>query len=247
MLIIAGLGNPGDRYARNRHNVGFMAADAVADAHAFGPSRRKFQADVRDGRLGGARALIVKPVTYMNESGQAVRAAAQFYKVAPENVVVIYDEIDLAPGKVRARTGGGHAGHNGVRSLIAHLGAGFRRVRVGVGRPGDKAGVHGHVLGDFAKADEAWLAPLLEAMAEAAPALVDGDAAFSSELARVRTAHGAGAPPAASAEKRPPNASTRDAGAADAREKPNAAPGAPGNAPRGAIADALSALVKRKE
>ncbi len=189
MIVIVGLGNPGEKYARHRHNVGFMAADAIADAHDFGPERKKFNGLVREGFLSGSggrkKAITLKPLTYMNESGQAVRAAADFYKLTPEDFVVFYDELDLAPGKIRLKTGGGAAGHNGIRSIDAHLGNSFRRARIGIGHPGDKARVSGHVLGNFAKADADWLEPLLDAVAKAAPFLADGeDQRFASDVAQ---------------------------------------------------------------
>ena len=175
MKLFVGLGNPGGSYARNRHNVGFMAVDAIAAAHGFSPWRGKFQGEVAEGRLGLEKVLLLKPGTYMNLSGDAVRAALQFYKLDPSDVVVFHDEIDLAPGKVRVKTGGGHAGHNGVRSIDAHLGPDFARVRIGIGHPGDKRLVSPHVLGDFAKADADWLHDLLRGIADGAPALAAGD------------------------------------------------------------------------
>ena len=185
MILIVGLGNPGGQYERHRHNVGFMAADAIADAHGFGPARAKFQGRLREGRLGTQKALALCPTTFMNESGRAVGEAARFHKIAPEDVVVIHDELDLAPGKMRAKAGGGHAGHNGLRSIHAHLGADYRRLRIGIGHPGHKDKVSGYVLHDFAKADHDWLDPLLAAIARHAPLLAEGeDARFQSEVAR---------------------------------------------------------------
>ncbi len=175
MLIIAGLGNPGGKYAKNRHNVGFMAVDAIAGSHGFSPWRSKFQAEVSDGRLGTEKALLIKPQTFMNLSGQAIGEAMRFYKLTPEDVIVLYDELDLAPGKVRVRTGGGHAGHNGIRSMIQHVGPDFTRVRLGIGHPGDKRLVTNHVLGDFAKSDQGWLDDLLRGIADGAPKLAAGD------------------------------------------------------------------------
>lgn len=175
MRIIAGLGNPGRKYQNNRHNVGFMAADAIARRHSFSPWTKKFQGLVAEGMLGGEKVLLIKPQTYMNLSGQAVGEAMRFFKLGPDDLIVLYDELDLAPGKVRVKTGGGAGGHNGIRSLDAHCGAAYRRVRIGIGHPGVKELVHGHVLGDFAKADAAWLEPLLDAIADAAPMLVAGD------------------------------------------------------------------------
>jgi PTH1 family peptidyl-tRNA hydrolase len=174
MMILAGLGNPGDDYRANRHNVGFMALDVMHATWKFPPWRARFQSLVAEGTIDGSKALLMKPQTYMNESGRAVGEALRFYKAAPGDVAVIYDEIDLAPGKLRARTGGGAAGHNGIRSLIAHIGADFHRVRIGVGHPGAER-VHGHVLSNFAKTDETWLVPLLDAIAAGAPHLVQWD------------------------------------------------------------------------
>lgn len=183
MLIMVGLGNPGSRYAANRHNVGFMAVDRIHQRHRFGPWRQKFQAEIAEGTLGDERVLLMKPLTYMNESGRAAGEAARFYKVDAKDVVVFHDELDLPPGKFRAKTGGGHGGHNGLRSLTQQLGDGYRRVRIGIGHPGAKELVHGYVLHDFAKADEAWLAPLLDAMAAEAPLLADGkDATFANRV-----------------------------------------------------------------
>lgn len=189
MLIFAGLGNPGPRYAGHRHNIGFMAVDAIARRHGFSVERAKFQALVSEGRVGSEKVLALKPQTYMNESGRAVGEALRFYKLTPADLIVFYDELDLAPGKVKVRQGGGAAGHNGIRSLIAHLGEDFVRVRLGIGHPGDKAKVTGHVLGDFAKADQSWLDPLLDAVAACAPRLADRDAPrFLTDLAQARGA-----------------------------------------------------------
>jgi PTH1 family peptidyl-tRNA hydrolase len=186
MLLLVGLGNPGEEYAGNRHNVGFMVADAVHRRFAFAPYRRKFEGDASEGSLGEERALILKPATYMNESGRAVGAAARFYKLEAADVVVIHDEIDLAPGKLRIKTGGGVAGHNGLRSIASHIGPDFRRVRIGVGHPGDKDRVHGHVLSDFSKADREWVEKVVDAIAEAVPTLVlRDDAAFSNRVALI--------------------------------------------------------------
>ena len=175
MLVFAGLGNPGSRYANNRHNVGFMAADAIARRHSFSPWTKKFQAEIAEGRLGGDKVILIKPQTFMNLSGQSVGEALRFYKLGPEALTVFYDEIDLAAGKVRVKTGGGAGGHNGIRSLDQHVGKDYRRVRIGVGHPGVKELVHGHVLGDFAKADREWLDPLLDAIASSAELLAGGD------------------------------------------------------------------------
>ncbi len=175
MKLLVGLGNPGREHENQRHNVGFMAVDRIHDAHGFGPWRQKFRALVSEGRLGGEKVLLLKPQTYMNRSGDAVGEAVRFYKLSPEEVIVFHDELDLAPGRLRVKRGGGHAGHNGLRSIQSHIGADFWRVRIGIGHPGDKARVIGWVLGDFAKGDEAWRGPLLDAVAAEAPRLVAGD------------------------------------------------------------------------
>ena len=198
MLVIAGLGNPGTKYANNRHNVGFMAADAIARRHSFSPWSKKFQAEIASGTLAGEKVLLVKPQTFMNVSGQSVGEALRFHKLAPSDLVVLYDELDLAPGKVRIKTGGGAGGHNGIRSLDAHVGKDYRRVRIGIGHPGVKEMVHNHVLGDFAKADRVWLEPLLDAIGDNAEMLVRGDDnSFMNKLAlAVPGAAKPGRPPA---------------------------------------------------
>jgi PTH1 family peptidyl-tRNA hydrolase len=175
MHLIVGLGNPGPKYQGNRHNIGFMAVDEIVRRHGFSPWRKRFQGETSEGQLAGEKVLVLKPMTYMNESGRSVGEAMRFYDIDPANLAVLYDELDLEPGKMRVKLGGGAAGHNGIRSLIAHCGPHFVRVRLGIGHPGDKAMVHPHVLSDFAKADKAWLAPLLEAVAEHIPLLVKGE------------------------------------------------------------------------
>jgi PTH1 family peptidyl-tRNA hydrolase len=176
MLLIAGLGNPGPRHANNRHNIGFMAADAIARRHGFSSWQKKFQGEIAEGRLGGEKTLLIKPQTYMNLSGQAVGEAMRFYKIPPSDLIVLYDELDLFPGKVRIKTGGGSGGHNGIRSIEAHCGNEFRRVRLGIGHPGSKDLVHNWVLGDFSKTDASlWLKPLLDAIADNADLLASGD------------------------------------------------------------------------
>lgn len=176
MHLFVGLGNPGDKFARHRHNIGFMAVDRIAEAHGFGPWRAKFQAEIAEGRLGTARALLLKPQTFMNLSGQAVGEAMRFYKLEPDQIWVFHDELDLVPGKLRIKSGGGHAGHNGLRSLHQHIGADYHRVRLGIGHPGHKDRVSGYVLHDFAKSDADWLDPLLDAVANEAARLATGDA-----------------------------------------------------------------------
>ncbi|HWM46503.1 MAG TPA: aminoacyl-tRNA hydrolase [Xanthobacteraceae bacterium] len=183
MRLIVGLGNPGPRYAGNRHNIGFMAVEAIARRHGLGPWRRRFQGVACEGSVGGARALLLLPGTYMNESGRAVAEAAQFYKLTADDVVVLHDEIDLPPAKVRVKTGGGIAGHNGLRSVSAHIGNEYRRVRIGVGHPGDKELVHAHVLSDFAKSEREWVTALCDIIADNAELLVKGeDAAFQNKV-----------------------------------------------------------------
>lgn len=184
MLLLVGLGNPGEKYQRHRHNVGFLAVDAIAAAHGFGAPRKKFQAVLREGDIAGEKAILLKPQTFMNESGLAVGAAMRFYKLAPADVIVFHDELDLEAGKIKAKLGGGNAGHNGLRSIDEHVGSDFRRVRIGIGHPGDKTRVTGHVLGDFAKADHDWLDPLLAAIAKSAPFLAAGDARFATAVAQ---------------------------------------------------------------
>jgi PTH1 family peptidyl-tRNA hydrolase len=182
--LLAGLGNPGPDYAGNRHNVGFRALDAVARRHRFAAFRRRFDGEAADGDLGGVPVLALKPMTFMNESGRSVAAAARFYRLAPDRIIVFHDELDLDAGKLRVKRGGGAAGHNGLRSIDQHLGPDYWRVRLGIGHPGGKGRVLGHVLNDFAAADAAWLEPLLAAIAEHAPVLVTaGAAAFTSAVA----------------------------------------------------------------
>lgn len=175
MKLFVGLGNPGDKYQRHRHNVGFMAVEEIARAHNFPTWRRKFQGFLSDGRIGSQRVLLLTPQTYMNESGQSVGEAARFLKIPEDDIVVFYDEIDLAPGKLKVKTGGGNAGHNGLRSISAHLGNDYQRVRIGVGHPGRKDLVSHHVLNDFSKADHEWLDPMLIEIAKAAGRLAQDD------------------------------------------------------------------------
>jgi PTH1 family peptidyl-tRNA hydrolase len=175
VLLFACLGNPGPKYANNRHNVGFMAAETIARRHGFSPWSKKFQGEVAEGKLGDERVILLKPLTFMNLSGQSVGEAMRFYKLEPAALTVLYDEIDLAAGKVRVKVGGGAGGHNGIRSIDTHVGKDYRRVRIGVGHPGVKELVHGHVLGDFSKADKAWLEPLLDTIADNAELLAEGD------------------------------------------------------------------------
>jgi PTH1 family peptidyl-tRNA hydrolase len=183
MLLLVGLGNPGPGHAGNRHNIGFMAVEAIARRHGIGPWRRRFQGVACEGPIGSSRALLLLPGTYMNESGRAVGEAMHFYKLTAGDVVVFHDEIDLAPAKVRVKVGGGIAGHNGLRSITAHVGNDYRRVRIGVGHPGDKDKVHGHVLSDFAKSERPWVEALCDIIADNADLIVRGeDAAFQNKV-----------------------------------------------------------------
>ncbi|NSY43676.1 aminoacyl-tRNA hydrolase [Agrobacterium tumefaciens] len=175
MKIIAGLGNPGAQYAGNRHNIGFMAVDALQRLPSFSPWARKFKAEISEGEIGGEKVLLMKPLTYMNLSGESVGEAMRFFKLAPADIIVIHDELDLLAGRARIKTGGGHGGHNGLKSIDAHCGKEYRRLRLGIGHPGDKERVHGHVLGDFAKTDRVWLDPLLDAIADNAAMLVKSE------------------------------------------------------------------------
>ncbi|MDR3514629.1 MAG: aminoacyl-tRNA hydrolase [Azospirillaceae bacterium] len=175
MLLLVGLGNPGTQYARNRHNVGFMAVETISDRYRFAPWRRRFQGRSAEGAVDGDKILALEPATFMNLSGQAVGEAMRFFKLTPGDIVVYHDDLDLAAGRVKVKRGGGHGGHNGLRSIDAHIGADYWRVRIGIGHPGDKDLVSGYVLHDFAKADEVWLPPLLQALAEALPLLVARD------------------------------------------------------------------------
>ncbi len=176
MLLLVGLGNPGAEYARNRHNIGFMAVEEIARRHGFSPWRKRFQGQTADGTVAGDKVMALEPLTFMNVSGQSVVAALQFFKLKPENVVVIHDELDLPPGKIRVKKGGGHGGHNGLRSIDSHIGKEYWRIRLGIGHPGNKDMVSGYVLHDFAKADQVWLDPLIDAVADSFPLIVKGEA-----------------------------------------------------------------------
>ncbi len=183
MYLFVGLGNPGAKYASNRHNVGFMAVDVIAAAHHFGPWKKKFQGEISEGKLAGERVFLLKPQTYMNESGRSVGEVLRFHDVPLDQVLVFYDELDLEAGKVRVKIGGGAAGHNGIRSIVAHVSPDFKRVRLGIGHPGVKELVMPHVLGDFAKGDRSWLVAMLDAVADNAEMLVKGeDAPFQSKV-----------------------------------------------------------------
>ena len=218
MKLFVGLGNPGAKYAGNRHNIGFMALDRIAVDHGFAPWRRAFQGLVAEGRLGREKIVLLKPETFMNLSGQSVRAALDFYKLDLSAITVFHDELDLIPGKARVKHGGGHAGHNGLRSIHGHLGDAYARVRLGIGHPGHKDAVASYVLHDFAKADQEWLHDLLQGISDGAAALADGDGAKFMNAVALRTnpprlnpkpvapaLSGAATPPAADATAPRPN------------------------------------------
>lgn len=188
MQLFVGLGNPGGKYARNRHNIGFMAVDQIASDHGFGPWRSKFQGQISEGTLGSEKVLLLKPETFMNLSGQSVGEAMRFYKLAPEDITVFHDELDLAPGKLRVKSGGGHAGHNGLRSLHQHIGETYARVRIGIGHPGRKDLVAQYVLRDFAKSDADWLDDLLRGISDGAPHLAKGAKDRFQNAVALRTA-----------------------------------------------------------
>lgn len=191
MRLFVGLGNPGPRYAKNRHNIGFMAAEAIARAHHAGPWRRRFQGETAEATIGGEKVLLLRPETYMNESGRSVAEAMRFFKIPIQDVTVFFDELDLAPAKLRVKLGGGNAGHNGLRSITAHCGNEFRRVRLGIGHPGHKELVQPHVLGDFAKSEEPWVEDLTRAVADNAALLAKGDdAGFQNRVHLAMEARG---------------------------------------------------------
>jgi PTH1 family peptidyl-tRNA hydrolase len=209
MKLFVGLGNPGAKYAGNRHNIGFMAVDRIAGDHGFSPWRAKFQGQICEGRLGREKVVLLKPETFMNLSGQAVGEAMRFFKLTPEEVLVFHDELDLAPGKVRLKQGGGHAGHNGLRSIHAHIGDSYGRVRLGIGHPGHKDRVAQYVLSDFAKADAGWLDDLLRGISDGAPYLAEGDGAKFSNAVALRMA-----PPKTSPKPKPEAPDAKAAAAA---------------------------------
>ena len=203
MKLLVGLGNPGAKYAQNRHNIGFMAMDRIAADHGFSGWRSKFQGQMCDGRLGSERVTLLKPETFMNLSGQSVGEAMRYLKLAPDDIIVFHDEIDLAPGKVRLKTGGGHAGHNGLRSIHGHIGPDYDRVRLGVGHPGHKDAVPGYVLHDFPKADAAWLDDELRGISDGIADLVAGDGPKFLNAIALRVA-----PPRSSTTKPKPKPAT---------------------------------------
>ncbi|OSQ45490.1 aminoacyl-tRNA hydrolase [Thalassospira sp. MCCC 1A01428] len=240
MFLVVGLGNPGSGYAGNRHNIGFMAADEIVRRHSFGPWRRKFQGQVAEGDIGGTKVLVLKPETFMNLSGQSVGEVLRFYKIPIEDVIVLHDELDLPPGKLRVKRAGGHGGHNGLRSIDAHCGKEYRRVRLGIGHPGDKARVHGHVLGDFSKSEQTgWLSALIDGVAQELPRLIAGDdSAFMSKVANLVT------PPKPKAPK-PPKAGK--AGSAGKNKGDAAQPGATGDDAGPTMDDLGNGAVRRAE
>jgi PTH1 family peptidyl-tRNA hydrolase len=230
MKLFVGLGNPGAGYAANRHNIGFMAVDRIAVEHGFGPWRARFQGLLAEGSLGGEKVLLLKPGTFMNLSGQSVGEAVRYLKISPAEVTVFHDELDLAPGKCRLKQGGGHAGHNGLRSLHVHIGEGYARVRLGIGHPGDKNRVADYVLADFAKSDAGWREDLLAGIAAGAPALAAGEGAAFLNAVALRTA-----PQRPPKSPRPPRETAQTAMPA----KPEAAPpeaAVPDEAPKTALA-----------
>ena len=242
MRLVVGLGNPGPKHQNNRHNIGFMAADEIVRRHGLSAPRARFQGDVSEGQIGGERIVVLKPATFMNESGRAVGEAVRFYKLAPADVIVIYDEIDLAAAKVRVKQGGGNAGHNGLRSIDAHLGdKNYWRVRLGVGHPGDKAQVKNYVLGDFSKADQGWLNRELAAVADELPTLFEDRASdFMSRVAMaVQGAVQSDTKPAPQKAGATENRANNTANA-----KATAAPKAPSE-PETAVGNALSRAMNR--
>jgi len=223
MKLIVGLGNPGAKYARHRHNIGFMALDRIRERCNLGPWRKRFQGHVAEGVINGARVLLLKPETYMNASGRSVGEAARFHKIDVGDIIVIHDELDLAPGKAKAKLGGGAAGHNGLKSITQHLSADFIRVRIGIGHPGEKSRVSGYVLHDFSKADEAWIEPLLDTIAETIGTLTRGD------LSGFQTALGGGSAetPKAAATRGPGTSPRTSRRATDAHDGAAAKPKRP--------------------
>ncbi|MGR3813309.1 MAG: aminoacyl-tRNA hydrolase [Cognatishimia activa] len=199
MRLFVGLGNPGDKYAGNRHNIGFMALDRIAEDHGFTPWRSKFQGEVSEGKFGSDKVILLKPMTFMNKSGQSVSEAMRFYKLDSTDITVLHDELDLAPGKCRVKAGGGHAGHNGLRSIHQHIGPHYDRVRLGIGHPGHKDAVAGYVLRDFAKADQEWLDDLMRGISDGAEHLASDDGGKFMNAVALRVA-----PPRSSTSKPKP-------------------------------------------
>ena len=215
MKLFVGLGNPGAKYAGNRHNVGFMALDQIAGNHGFGPWRSKFNAEMSEGRLGSEKVVLLKPMTFMNRSGQAVGEAMRFFKLESTDVTVFHDELDLAPGKCRVKNGGGHAGHNGLRSIHDHIGPHYARVRIGIGHPGHKDKVAPYVLNDFAKADQGWLDDLLRGISDGAVSLAAGDDARFSNAVALRVA-----PPRSSKSPEKPKSAPKQVAIPEPEDEP---------------------------
>jgi PTH1 family peptidyl-tRNA hydrolase len=220
MRLFVGLGNPGARYAGNRHNIGFMAVDRIAADHAFAPWRAKFQGATSEGTLSGDKVVLLKPATFMNLSGQSVGEAMRFYKLAPADVTVFHDELDLAPGKVRFKTGGGHAGHNGLRSIHQHVGEDYHRVRLGIGHPGHKDAVSPYVLSDFAKAEQGWLEDVLRGVSDGAAHLAAGDGAKFLNAVALRTMPPKAAPVPVRAQAQPSGAPAQDPATPPSEDEP---------------------------
>ena len=240
MHIIAGLGNPGSQYAGHRHNIGFMAVDEIVRRHSsFSSWQNKFSAEISEGRIGSQKILLIKPQTFMNKSGQAIGEAMRFYKLGPEDVTVFYDELDLAPGKVRIKRGGGAGGHNGIRSMDQHCGKDYRRVRLGIGHPGHKDRVTGHVLGNFSKEDQIWLEPSLTSLADNIDMLVSNDEA--GYMNKVALAVGGNAPdqPKKTGNKPAPKQQSHIRQARNGNKKPDAPTSGP-------MADMLKKLLGKK-
>lgn len=231
MKLFVGLGNPGPKYARHRHNIGFMAVDRIAEDHGFAPFRAKFQGAVSEGRLGSEKVVLLRPETFMNNSGQSVGEAARFYKIDSTDITVFHDEIDLAPGKLKWKAGGGHAGHNGLRSIHQHLGPHYDRVRMGVGHPGHKDRVPGYVLHDFPKADEDWLDDMLRGVSDGAASLAEGDSGRFMNAVAQRLS-----PPRPSTGAKPPKQDV---------PRPQAAPTPDGGSEEGETRSPLQKLVDR--
>lgn len=235
MKLFVGLGNPGPKYAGNRHNIGFMAVDAIADGHGFGPWRSKFQGRLAEGTIGSEKVLLLKPETFMNLSGQSVGEAVRFYKLDSIDVTVFHDELDLPPGKLKLKLGGGHAGHNGLRSVHQHIGPHYARVRLGIGHPGHKDKVSPYVLSDFAKADQAWLDDMMRGISDGAPHLLTDDNAKFTNAVALRMSPNSGKPAVKGAQKAPQKTS----------EKPVEQPPEPPTPPSaGAPEDSRSKLQK---
>lgn len=244
MRLFVGLGNPGPRYADTRHNIGWMALDAIADAHGFSPFRAKFQGRLAEGVLGGEKVMLLKPETFMNLSGQSVGEAARFHKLAPAEIVVFHDELDLAPGKLRVKQGGGHAGHNGLRSLHQHVGPDYARVRMGIGHPGDKNRVADYVLHSFHKADQQWLDDMLRGVCDGAAKLAAGDAAGFQNAVALRMAP---PKPLKQSKQSKPEASPNDAAAPASPQAPGGPQAPDSSQAQGAASpfDALKGLLRR--